>query len=51
MGKLTEVTMIHVLIAPNAFKNSLTATVAADAIREGLHEKPAFLCVRMFSYW
>jgi glycerate kinase len=29
---------MHILIAPNAFKNSLTATGAADAIREGLLE-------------
>ncbi len=29
---------MHILIAPNAFKNSLTATGAATAIREGLLE-------------
>jgi glycerate kinase len=29
---------MHILVAPNAFKNSLTATAAADAIREGLLE-------------
>jgi glycerate kinase len=27
--------MMHILIAPNAFKNSLTAQAAAEAIREG----------------
>lgn len=30
--------MYHILIAPNAFKNSITATEAADAIRCGLQE-------------
>ena len=29
---------MHILIAPNAFKNSLTATAAAAAIREGLRQ-------------
>src|ERR1700694_5433900 len=29
---------MHILIAPNAFKNSLTATAAAEAIREGLYQ-------------
>lgn len=28
--------MVHILIAPNAFKNSLSATTAAEAIKEGL---------------
>jgi glycerate kinase len=28
---------MHILIAPNAFKNSLTATEAADAIQKGLN--------------
>ncbi|MGI8634407.1 MAG: glycerate kinase, partial [Segetibacter sp.] len=27
---------MHILIAPNAFKNSLNAEEVADAIREGL---------------
>jgi glycerate kinase len=30
--------MYHILIAPNAFKNSITATEAAEAIRKGLYE-------------
>ena len=29
---------MHILIAPNAFKNSLSAAAAADAIKEGLME-------------
>jgi glycerate kinase len=29
---------VHILIAPNAFKNSLDATAAAEAIREGLRQ-------------
>ena len=29
---------MHILIAPNAFKNSLDATAAAEAIREGLQQ-------------
>ena len=29
---------MHILIAPNAFKNSLTADEAADAIRDGLQQ-------------
>ncbi|HEY2649981.1 MAG TPA: glycerate kinase, partial [Puia sp.] len=29
---------MHILVAPNAFKNSLTATAAAEAIRDGLIE-------------
>jgi glycerate kinase len=29
---------MHILIAPNAFKNSLSATAAANAIRKGLEE-------------
>jgi len=29
---------VHILIAPNAFKNSLDATAAAEAIREGLSQ-------------
>jgi len=29
---------MHILIAPNAFKNSLTADQAADAIRDGLQQ-------------
>jgi len=29
---------VHILIAPNAFKNSLDATAAAEAIREGLNQ-------------
>ena len=29
---------MHILIAPNAFKNSLDATAAAEAIREGLNQ-------------
>ncbi|MBS1596661.1 MAG: glycerate kinase [Bacteroidetes bacterium] len=29
---------MHILIAPNAFKNSLDATAVADAIRKGLEE-------------
>ena len=29
---------MHILIAPNAFKNSLTATEAAAAIAQGLHQ-------------
>ena len=29
---------MHILIAPNAFKNSLTATAAAEAIRAGLQQ-------------
>lgn len=30
--------MMHILIAPNAFKNSLTAHLSAEAIREGLEQ-------------
>lgn len=30
--------MMHILIAPNAFKHSCTATVAAEAIKKGLME-------------
>ncbi|MFA6086580.1 glycerate kinase [Mucilaginibacter sp.] len=30
--------MMHILIAPNAFKNSLTAEAAAEAIREGFDQ-------------
>ena len=29
---------MHILIAPNAFKNSLDATAVAEAIREGLQQ-------------
>ncbi|MEO6232427.1 MAG: glycerate kinase [Ferruginibacter sp.] len=29
--------MLHILIAPNAFKNSLSAQAAAEAIQRGLH--------------
>jgi glycerate kinase len=29
---------MHILIAPNAFKNSLTADIAAEAIRDGLRQ-------------
>jgi glycerate kinase len=29
---------MHILIAPNAFKNSMTAQVAAEAIREGFNQ-------------
>ncbi|PJJ79349.1 glycerate kinase [Mucilaginibacter auburnensis] len=29
---------IHVLIAPNAFKNSVTATEVAEALQKGLHQ-------------
>src|SRR5947209_6078911 len=29
---------MHILIAPNAFKKSITATAAATAIREGLEQ-------------
>jgi glycerate kinase len=29
---------MHILIAPNAFKNSITAQAAAEAIREGFNQ-------------
>ncbi|MFA6944794.1 MAG: glycerate kinase, partial [Pedobacter sp.] len=31
-----NISTMHILIAPNAFKNSLSAQESADAIREGL---------------
>ena len=34
---------VHILIAPNAFKNSLDATAAAEAIREGL-QRSKLIC-------
>jgi glycerate 2-kinase len=36
---------MHILIAPNAFKNALSATEVAEAIREGLKQSPlSFTC-------
>jgi glycerate kinase len=35
---------VHILIAPNAFKNSLDATTAAEAIRDGL-QKSKLKCI------
>jgi glycerate 2-kinase len=36
---------MHILIAPNAFKNALSATEAAEAIEEGLKRSPlSFTC-------
>ncbi len=37
------ITAMHILIAPNAFKNSLTAAVAASAIQKGLQQS-SFSC-------
>src|SRR5438067_7521265 len=31
---------MHILIAPNAFKNCLSATAVAEAIQEGLTQSP-----------
>ncbi|HEY2350346.1 MAG TPA: glycerate kinase [Puia sp.] len=39
---------MHILVAPNAFKNSLTATAAADAIREGLLESGLKCVIQCF---
>ncbi|MEI9809239.1 MAG: glycerate kinase [Bacteroidota bacterium] len=40
---------MHILIAPNAFKNSLTAANAADAISEGLQQSKTPLYHSLFS--
>jgi glycerate kinase len=39
---------MHILIAPNAFKNSLSASDAADAIRDGLQEGGVMCCMKCF---
>jgi glycerate kinase len=39
---------MHILIAPNAFKNSLTAPAAAAAIEKGLHESKLFCTTECF---
>ena len=39
---------MHILIAPNAFKNSLSAPEAAQAIREGLQDSGLTLSSHVF---
>ncbi|HEX3768515.1 MAG TPA: glycerate kinase, partial [Puia sp.] len=39
---------MHILVAPNAFKNSLTAPEAAKAIREGLMDGDLHYTIESF---
>ena len=39
---------MHILIAPNAFKNSMTASAAAAAIEKGIHQSKLFCTTECF---